>query len=405
MSEFDELSEIAELAKKIADSPFGRIIWQALGMQKETFAENMRTGLCNALDVSLISVCAKARDWCLGTAPQAVANCERLAIYGPRLSSEFFRAGVDLSILAMQDWEGARRESNRLVTEMFKVTPKGQINPHDLTNFFFQMANRFSEVSNLAKQWLEEFKEQKFSVLAGYVLYPQLTQQFKVYELNPLKVGDRYLNPSDPREYTVAISLLLAFGRPDVIEKGLHSRLCNQVATSIITQRYVDLGGEQGGDQGLEPVAKASLDKNWQVVANAPFLTGARQAAADVIDKATSFVENRQRWECKVLAEKERLEKLSRPASLDVPVETEEGESVPWVHLMPSEPDLMEAEMAYYEAVSKLPDKRLQRIFRRAWQEGEAPQQAAISLGYEWTSALERQVERMIKKIEKEMLT
>ena len=61
--------------------------------------------------------------------------------------------------------------------------------------------------------------------------------------------------------------------------------------------------------------------------------------------------------------------------------------------------------MAYYEAVSKLPDERLRRIFRRAWQEGETPQQAAISLGYEWTPALERQVERMIKKIEKEMLT
>ncbi|GAH57185.1 unnamed protein product, partial [marine sediment metagenome] len=44
MSEFDELSEIAELSKKIADSPFGRIIWQALAMEKETFAENMRTG-------------------------------------------------------------------------------------------------------------------------------------------------------------------------------------------------------------------------------------------------------------------------------------------------------------------------------------------------------------------------
>jgi len=404
MSEFDELSEIAELSKKIADSPFGRIIWQALAMEKETFAENMRTGLCDVLDVDLASVCAKVRDWCLSTAPQAVANCERLAVLGTQHSSQFWKAAIDLSILALQNWELALSESNRLVSEMFKVIPKGQINPHDLTNFFFQMANGFSEVSNLAKQWLEEFKEQKFSVLAGYVLYPQLTQQFKVYELNPLKVGDRYLNPSDPREYTVAISLLLAFGRPDVIEKGLHSRLSNQVATSIITQRYVELGGEQGGDQGLESIVKASLDKNWQMVENAPFLTGARQTAKNVIDKATSFVENRQRWECTVLAEKERLEKLSQPASLDVPVETEEGESVPWVGLMPSEPDLMEAEMAYYEAVSQLPDERLRRIFRRAWEEGEAPQQAAINLGYEWTSALERQVERMIKKIEKEML-
>lgn len=191
MSEFDELSEIAELSKKIAGSSFGRIIWQALGMEKETFTENMRTGLCDVLDMSLASFCAKARDWGLSTAPQAVTNRERLAVYGPRLSSEFLRAGADLSALAMQDWGGALRESNRLVSEMFKITPKGQVSPYDLANFFFQMANGFSEVSNLAKQWLEEFKKQKLGVLAGYVLYPQQLAEFKGYELVSLiKVGD-----------------------------------------------------------------------------------------------------------------------------------------------------------------------------------------------------------------------
>lgn len=278
MNEFDELNEISKLSKGIADSPLGRIIWQALGMEKETFAENMRTGLCDALDVSLASICAKVTDWGLSAAPQAAANCERLAIYGPRLSSEFFKAGADLSALARQDWEGALRESNWWVSERLKVTPKGQVSPYDLANFFFQMAERFSEVSNLAKQWLEEFKEQKFSVLAGYTLYHRLTQQFKVHELSSLKVGDRYLNPSDPRDYTVAITLLLVFRRPDVIEKGLHFRLSNQVSTSVISHRYVKLGGEQ---HVLESFVKASLDKSWQMVANAPFLTGARQVVAE----------------------------------------------------------------------------------------------------------------------------
>ncbi len=372
-------------------------------MEKETFAQNMRAGLCDALDVSLASVCAKARDWGLTTAPQVAANCERLAVYGPRLSSEFFRAGANLSALAMQDWEGALRESNRLVSEMLKVTLKGQVNPYDLTNFFFQMAKGFSEASNLARQCLEEFKEQKFRILAGYVLYPHLAQQFKVHELSSLKVGDRYLNLSDPREYTVGISLLLAFGRPDVIQKGLHFRLSNQVSISIIKHRYVEVGGEQ---HILESFVKSSLDKNWQMVENVPFLTGARQAAADVIDKATSFAKKkRQQWECQVLAEMERLKKLSQLRSLDVPVVTEEGESVPLAELMPSEPNLMEAELAYYEAVSKLPDERMRRIFRRVWEEGETPQQAAIKLGYPWTSASERQVERMIKEIYKEMLS
>jgi hypothetical protein len=399
MSEFDELTEISKLSKEIADSPFGRIIWQSLGVEKETFAQNMRTGLCDVLDVSLVSVCAKIRDWCLSAAPQALANCERLAVLGPKHASDFLKAGVDLSVLAMQDWELALSESNRLVTEMLKITPKGQVNPNDLANFFFQLAKGFSEVSNLARQLFEEFKKGKFGVLAGYVLYHQLTQQFKVHELSSLKVGDRYLNPSDPRDYTVGISLLLVFGRPDVVEKGLHFRLSNQVSTSIITQRYVELGGEQGI---LESVVKASLDKNWQMVANAPFLSEAQQAAKDVIDKATSFAENRQQWESQVLAGKERLEKLSQPTSLDVPVETEEGESVLRIELIPSRPDLVEALPSYYEAITTLPEI-MQLIFKRVWEEGETPQQAAIKLGREWTGALERQVERMIKKIKKEM--
>jgi hypothetical protein len=401
MNKFDELNEISKLSKEIADSPFGRIIWQTLGIEKGTFAEKVRKALCDELDKSLASVCAKVRDWCLSTAPQAVANCERLAVYGPKLSGEFLKAGVDLSILAMQDWEGALCESNRLVSEMFKVTPEGQVNPYDLTNFFFQMANGFSEVSNVAKQCLEEFKKQKLGVLAGYVLYSQLPQQLKVHELmSSLKVGNRCLNPSEPREYTVCMSLLLALGRPDVVEKGVHSWLSNQVATSTITHRYVELGGEQ---HHLESVVKASFEKNWQMVANAPFLSGAQQTAKDVIDKATSFAETRQQWECQVLAKKERLEKLSRPTSLDVPVETKEGESVPLVDLMPSQPDLMEAEPSYYEAVSSLPED-MQPLFRRVWEEGETPQQAAINLGYQWTSALERQVQRMIKKVREEML-
>jgi hypothetical protein len=320
---------------------------------------------------------------------------------GPKHASDFLKAGVDLSVLAMEDWELALSESNRLVTEMFKDAPKGQVNPNDLANFFFQMGKGFNEVSNLARQLLEEFKKGNFGVLAGYVLYPQLTQQFKVHELSPLKVGDRYLNPSEPREYTVSISLLLAFGRPDVIQKGLHFRLANEVVTSIITQRYVELGGEQ---HVLESFVEASLDKNWQMVANAPFLSGAQQAAKDVIDKATSFAENCQQGESRLLAKKERLEKLSQPTSLDVPVETEEGESVPRIELIPAEPDLMEAETAYYEAVLKLPEE-MQPVFRRVLEEGETPQQATIKLGCEWTSALERQVERMIRKIQKEMLS
>ena len=80
MNEFDELNEITELSRKIADSPFGRIIWQALGMEKKTFAQNMRTGLCDALDVSLVSVCAKASDWVLSAAPSQSGKYPLLSI-------------------------------------------------------------------------------------------------------------------------------------------------------------------------------------------------------------------------------------------------------------------------------------------------------------------------------------
>jgi len=401
MGQTDDFDEISELSKKIADSPFGRIIWQTLGIEKDAYAEDLRKGLCACFDKSVASLGADMEAWCLSAAPQAIANCKQLAVNGPKLSGEFFRVGVDLSILAMQNWELALCESNRLVSEMLRVAPKWQINPYDLVNFFFQMAKGLSEFSNLAQQWLEEFRKQKLGVLAGYVLYPQLGK-FRVHELmSSIKVRNRSINPSDPRDYTVGIVMLLALGRQDMIEEGLHFRLANQMATHVITHRYIEMGGEQ---HILESAVKASLDKDWQMVANAPFLSGALQAAEGVIDKAAIFAEKRQHWESRVLGEKERLEKLCQSMSLDVLVETEEGESVPLVKLMPSEPDLMEGVMCYYEAVSKLPDY-MQPIFRRVWEEGETPQQAAINLGYEWTSALERQVERMIKKIHKEMLS
>ncbi|MBA7664561.1 hypothetical protein ES703_72622 [subsurface metagenome] len=397
-----ELNQIKNFSKEVADSPFGRIMAQTLGVEKDAYAEDIRTALCEGLDRNLAMVAAGVETWCLSTAPQAVANCERLAVLGPKHASEFLKVGVDLSVLAMQDWEGALSESNRLVSEMWKVIPKGQVDPYDLATFFFQMAKGFSEVSNLAKQWLEEFKKLKLGVLAGYVLYSSQLARATVHELmSSLNVGDRRINPRDPSDYTVGMFMLLALGRPDVIQQGLHFRFSNQVSTSVITHRYVELGGEQ---HVLESVVEASLDKNWQMVANAPFLTGARQAAEDVINKAVSFAENRQQWESQVLAEKERLEKLSQPTSLDVPVQTEEGESVLLVDLMPSQPDLMEAVPSYYEAVSSLPEN-MQPIFRRALEEGETPKEAAINLGYQWTSASERKAERMIKKIYEEMLS
>ena len=401
MSQTDDFDEISELSKKIADSPFGRIIWQTLGIDRDAYAEDLRKGLCACFDRSVASLGADTEAWCLSAAPQAIANCEQLAVNGPKLSGEFFRAGVDLSILAMQNWELALCESNRLVSEMLKVAPKGQINPYDLVNFFFQMAKGLSEFSNLAQQWLEEFRKQKLGVLAGYVLYPQLGK-FRVHELmSSIKVRSRSINPGDSRDYIVGMVMLLGLGQQDMIQEGLHFRLSNQVVTRVIRHRYIEAGGEQ---HILESLVKASLDKDWQIVGNAPFLSGALQAAEGVIDKAVSFAENHQQWECQVLAEKERLEKLSQATSLDVPIQTEEGESVLLVELIPSEPDLMEALPSYYEVISSLPED-IQPIFQRAWEEGETPQQAAINLGYKWTSALERQVERMIKKIHKEMLS
>jgi len=146
-----ELNQTKNFSKEVADSPFGRIMAQTLGVEKDAYAEDIRTALCEGLDRNLAMVAAGVETWCLSTAPQAVANCERLAVLGPKHASEFLKVGVDLSVLAMQDWEGALSESNRLVSEMWKVIPKGQVDPYDLATFFFQMAKVFaSEVAMAA---------------------------------------------------------------------------------------------------------------------------------------------------------------------------------------------------------------------------------------------------------------
>ena len=120
------------------------------------------------------------------------------------------------------------------------------------------------------------------------------------------------------------------------------------------------------------------------------------------------MVEAQQGIEIKILEARERLYTETDPLSLDTEVEpggaeTEGDERLLLGDLVPSTADIAEAEGKYLEAVSQLPAD-MQPIFRMILKTGRTPKEAAISLGREWTPALERQAQRMKRKIIKKML-
>jgi hypothetical protein len=206
----------------------------------------------------------------------------------------------------------------------------------------------------------------------------------------------------DPGCYLQALVLSLLVGREDFIAKGVNLSVAQDEGLAIMDGDYAELGGEQGvaESSALDYLRESSRGIIATHLLDGESLNKTQKSAETLQSLMLRFKEE----STKELKETQKLDKLTKPLSLDTEVDDEEGGTISMSECLPAEHDLLEAVDQYYEAVSELPEE-MEPIFRRVWEEGETPKQAALSLGYQWTSALERKAERMIKKIFEEMIS
>jgi hypothetical protein len=206
----------------------------------------------------------------------------------------------------------------------------------------------------------------------------------------------------DPGCYLQSLILSLLVGREDFIAKGVNLSVAQDEGLAIMDGDYATLGGEQGiaESSALDYLRESSRGIIATHLLEGESLNKTQKSAETLQSLMLKFKEE----STKELKEAQKLDKLTKPLSLDTEIDDEEGGTISMSECLPAEHDLLEAVDRYYEAVSELPEE-MEPIFRRVWEEGETPKQAALSLGYQWTSALERKAERMIKKIFEEMIS
>jgi len=176
-------------------------------------------------------------------------------------------------------------------------------------------------------------------------------------------------------------------------------RKAGALTGSIIDNRYVELGGEQ---HTLEAIGQSCMEKSGAKSAKLP-LRQTKVAIDNAFEKVSNLLISQQRQEMGLLQSKARLEELSKTISLDTPIDKDGQDTVTLESTIPAGQDIDMALDAYHSAVSTLP-KDMQPVFRRVIERNESPKQAALNLGFKWTTALERRLERMKEKIYKEML-
>jgi len=183
----------------------------------------------------------------------------------------------------------------------------------------------------------------------------------------------------------------------------LRNNLSFRIVDRALDPRYSTLAG---GSEALDKIAQSQVSRHFEKFETAvsfDFLQ-TEESMKHFLEGLHSTLVAQQNFEMPLLKEKQEIRERCQPVSLDAEVEDEQGGTTSLSECLPAERDLLEAVDRYYEAVSRLPQD-MQPIFRRVWEEGETPKQAAINLRYEWTSALERKTQRMIKKIWQEMLS
>ena len=198
------------------------------------------------------------------------------------------------------------------------------------------------------------------------------------------------------------VGFWLKFVNIDIIS-FLRNNLSFRIVSRALDSRYFTLAG---GSEALDKIAQSQVSRHFEKFENAVSFDfpQTEERIRHFLDRLHSTLVAQQNLEVPLLKEKQELKEKCQPVSLDAEVENEQGGTTSLSECLPAEQDLFKALPRYYEVILELPEG-MQPIFRRVWEEGETPKQAAINLRYEWTSALERKTQRMIKKFYQEMLS
>ncbi len=155
----------------------------------------------------------------------------------------------------------------------------------------------------------------------------------------------------------------------------------------------------------MEESARILLNKRSSEIANWP-VSKVTEKVNEEIEKIEKTISWLQSLETQGHTKIKELDMFSEALSLDRPFvddENEQDSGTTLGDIIPAGTDMDTAIVHYNEAISSLPNEG-QQIFKRILDTGEPFKKAAINLGYTWTPALERRLERMKKRISEQIL-
>lgn len=347
---------------------------------------------------SLVSIATGAREEVIEKAPHILHIFHTAAEEWPSFASELQILGTKISTGSTQDYGSIRLPPNRTIANLIKHLFALHLAPSALAELLFNLAETFSDLAISAREELDKFYNNEPGVIAAYLTFSSISNLRTHEFLSNLTIDNRKPNMTNSGDYVASLFASLLCDRPD-IAKSINSKVSNSLTCQIIENRYVELGGEQ---HTLETIGQSCIDKSVDKTSELP-LNRIRTAIDKAFEETSNLLIRHQRQETGLLQYRNRLEELGKTVSLDTSIDKDGQETVTLESTIPVGQDMDMALDAYYSAVSRLPAD-MQPVFRRIIEKNESPKQAALNLGFNWTAALERRLERMKNKIYKEML-
>ena len=367
-------------------------LFSKLGLPTEAIEQGYQA----LLGTSVAFMASSAHDKLVEIAPQAIAMFEYSATKGRESGQMYLSLAKALEELDRMDKPQAEQICQML---NFKFQPAQALSPSEWAIFFYMVGRGLTELAEIAAKLLDEFNNRKPNLLAALVLLPRLSE-FKPHEfMYSLPMNEERVDFSNPVDYVATVFVALCLNRQDIITKAVHFRLASEVASGLISQRYVELGGEQWI---MEKTAQDYLDNKTQSITEASLLDGgAVHQAERVVAKLGPLVNEFQKKAIEELKKAKQADDLSKPKSLNTEIEDEDGKITTLVEMLPASPDLDEAMPQLLEIWEKFDPENAELLTERFF-EGKSVNEIAIERHWNYDKTQKR-IERLVKEVLEKM--